>query len=113
MKYSPPSGIVRVRCCQSTKGNFARFSVSDDGPGMTKENLAKLFGLFSQVNAADGTMRAGSGLGLAISKALIEAHGGRIAVESAPKKGTICWFEVPISATSSATALQTEGNVSH
>jgi len=70
-----------------------RFSVRDTGPGVPKEMQDLLFQRFSQTSK--GKTKRGTGLGLAISKALVEAMGGAIGVESADGKGALFWFELP------------------
>jgi signal transduction histidine kinase len=73
--------------------------VSDTGVGMTPEQLSQLFGRFWQANPAD---RRGIGLGLSIAKGIVEAHGGRIWVESQPGAGTIFHFTLSASLVSGA-----------
>jgi two-component system, OmpR family, sensor histidine kinase KdpD len=69
-------------------------SVHDDGPGIPREHQLRLFDTFYRAYAA--TAAPGAGLGLAISKGLVEAHGGRIWVESEPGKGTTFRFTLPL-----------------
>lgn len=72
-------------------------SVSDTGPGISKENQQKLFEPFQQ---ADGSIRrkyGGSGLGLSISKGLVELHNGKMWVESRLGQGTTFYFRLPLS----------------
>ena len=69
----------------------AVFSVADTGIGMESEALRHVFDNFWQ----GGTDRRGAGLGLAIAKAIVEAHGGRIWVESAPGRGSTFSFTIP------------------
>jgi signal transduction histidine kinase len=66
-----------------------RVSVSDTGPGIPEEQLGQLFGRFWQGNPAD---RRGIGLGLTIAKGIVDAHGGRIWVESRVGEGTTFYF---------------------
>lgn len=94
IKYSPDSAEIKVDISRTER--FLRFSVRDFGPGMTREEQAKLFKKFSQVAAADGVKRAGSGLGLLICKRIVEAHGGEITCESEPQKGSCFWFTMPL-----------------
>jgi signal transduction histidine kinase len=84
IKYSPKGGEVCVRVQQTPQD--ALVSVSDHGIGMTPEQRAVLFQPFVRLNQAEAI--SGSGLGLYISKAIVEAHGGRIWVESEPGQGT-------------------------
>jgi signal transduction histidine kinase len=84
IKYSPKGGEVCVRVQQTPQD--ALVSVSDHGIGMTPEQRAVLFQPFVRLNQAEAI--SGSGLGLYISKAIVEAHGGRIWVESEAGQGT-------------------------
>jgi signal transduction histidine kinase len=68
------------------------FSVSDTGPGIPQAEQAQLFERFRRGAEAG---YAGSGLGLAIARALVEAHGGRIWIESEPGAGTTVRFTLP------------------
>ncbi|MBO9541642.1 PAS domain-containing protein [bacterium] len=92
LKFTPPGGHVTVRL--KREADELVCEVEDDGPGIPPEDQAKLFQRFSQLEP--GMRKGGTGLGLAISKALIEAHGGRIGVESSPGKGSIFWFRLPL-----------------
>ena len=71
-----------------------RFSVSDTGPGIARENLGRLFVAFQQVDGSSSRQYGGAGLGLAISKRLTELMGGTIGVESAPGRGSIFQFTI-------------------
>jgi signal transduction histidine kinase len=70
-----------------------RFEVVDQGPGISKEHQVGLFEKFFRV---PGSPTGGSGLGLFIAKGLVQAHGGRIGVDSAPGRGATFWFTVPV-----------------
>jgi CheY-like chemotaxis protein len=84
------------------------FSVSDTGIGIPVNRMARLFKSFSQAEASTSRQYGGTGLGLAISKRLVELMGGKMWVESVPKKGSTFHFTVPLSAVPNApkTALQ-------
>ncbi|HEY7768174.1 hybrid sensor histidine kinase/response regulator [Longimicrobium sp.] len=69
-----------------------RISVTDEGPGIGPEQVQHIFGAFWQARHAD---RRGLGLGLAITRAIAEAHGGRIWVESEPGHGATFFFTLP------------------
>jgi two-component system, sensor histidine kinase and response regulator len=94
LKFS--SGGTVVVCVQTAKsdGGAVRlhFSVRDEGIGMTAEQTANLFRPFAQGDASTTRKFGGTGLGLAISRQLIEAMGGRIWVESAPRVGSTFHF---------------------
>jgi two-component system sensor histidine kinase KdpD len=69
-------------------------SVHDEGPGIPLERQARIFEKFFRARV--GTVPMGTGIGLAISKGLVEAHGGKIGVESAPGAGTTFRFTLPL-----------------
>ena len=71
-----------------------RISVSDEGPGIQKEDFPKLFQSFSQLSSGE-KRKGGTGLGLAISRKIMEAHGGKIDVESAYGHGSTFYFILP------------------
>jgi signal transduction histidine kinase len=91
-KFTPPGGEVVIRAC--TSDGDVRCEVSDTGEGIAPADLPLLFRRFSQLSS--GQAKKGStGLGLSICKAIVEAHGGRIGVESAPGRGSTFWFTLP------------------
>lgn len=92
VKFTPPGGAIRVRA--QLEGDALRCEVSDTGPGIAPEDVPRLFRRFSQLSA--GAEKGGSGLGLSINKTIVEAHGGRIGVESAPGHGATFWFTLPL-----------------
>ena len=87
IKFTPKGGRIVMRA-ESAPGGV-RFSVTDTGAGIPPEQLTKLFGQFWQGNPAD---RRGIGLGLTIAKGIVDAHGGRIWVESRVGEGTTFHF---------------------
>jgi signal transduction histidine kinase len=87
VKFTPKEGRIVIRADPAPGG--VRFSVADTGPGIPQEQLGKLFGRFWQGNPAD---RRGIGLGLSIAKGIVDAHGGRIWVESRVGEGTTFYF---------------------
>jgi signal transduction histidine kinase len=70
------------------------FSVTDTGAGIPPEQLEKVFGQFWQGQQTD---RRGIGLGLTIARGIVEAHGGKIGVDSEVGVGTRFWFGLPSS----------------
>ena len=94
IKYSPDEAEIVVQV-NKVDGNQIEFRIIDKGPGISKEDQNKLFKEFSQVKAEDGIKRAGTGLGLVISKQIVEAHGGKVGIESEVGKGSCFWFEIP------------------
>ena len=98
IKFSPKGGRIDVYATSglTTKNNL-RFSVQDNGPGISQEDLDKLFGMFQQLSTpATCNGIKGSGLGLALSKALVELHGGKVGCASTPGAGSNFWFELPV-----------------
>ncbi|MEO8335488.1 MAG: HAMP domain-containing sensor histidine kinase [bacterium] len=91
VKFTPAAGRVRVMA--EVDGAMARVSVSDTGPGIPEEQGSRLFERFWQARGGD---RRGLGLGLAIAKGIVDAHGGRIWVESTVGKGSQFLFSVPL-----------------
>ncbi|HOY09045.1 MAG TPA: ATP-binding protein [Candidatus Omnitrophota bacterium] len=93
IKFTPPQGkiTVEVKILKSK----VRIGVLDNGPGIPKEDLFRIFERFVQVSTSDGAKRKGIGLGLTIVKALVEKHGGEIWVESEEGKGSRFFFTLP------------------
>ncbi|MFA5353450.1 MAG: HAMP domain-containing sensor histidine kinase [Thermodesulfovibrionales bacterium] len=89
IKYTDAGGAVSVKAADI--GNEILVSVKDTGIGIPKDRLTSIFDVFSRVKRDT----KGSGLGLSIVKAIIEAHGGRIWVESIPAKGSVFSFTLP------------------
>jgi signal transduction histidine kinase len=76
--------------------NAVKVSVTDQGIGIKKEDLGKLFQSFSQISTGKGRQTGGTGLGLAISKRIIESHKGQMQVESVYGQGSTFYFILPI-----------------
>ena len=90
VKFTPAGGRVAVSA-RAEDGELV-ISVADSGPGLSAEDQARVFEPYWQ---AKRTASLGAGLGLKIAKAIVEAHGGRIWVESAPGAGTTFRFALP------------------
>ena len=91
LKFTPRSGRVSIGAC--VDGGELRVSVADTGPGIPEEERERLFDRFWQARDAD---RRGLGLGLHIAKAIAEAHGGRLWVESTVGSGSTFYFAMPL-----------------
>jgi signal transduction histidine kinase/DNA-binding response OmpR family regulator len=91
VKFTPEGGAVTLACAAGE--GEVRFSVTDTGPGIPPEQVPHIFGAFWQARHAD---RRGLGLGLSIARGLVEAHGGRIWVESEPGRGASFVFTLPL-----------------
>jgi PAS domain S-box-containing protein len=90
VKFTPRDG--RITVCAESIGGEVRFAVIDTGPGIPAEQLPHIFGRFWQAKTSD---RRGIGLGLAIAKGIVEAHNGRIWVESHVGLGSTFYFTLP------------------
>lgn len=94
MKYSPEGGVITVAVIQV--GDYLKASIRDQGVGIPKDNLEKVFHRFYRVDRARSRKLGGTGLGLAIAKEMIEAHEGKIWAESEWNKGTTIQFTLPL-----------------
>jgi PAS domain S-box-containing protein len=90
IKFSRRGGVIRVRA--ERLGGEVRVGVIDQGPGIPAEQLPRVFDRFWKADTGD---RRGAGLGLAIARGIVEAHGGRIWVESKANQGSTFWFALP------------------
>jgi len=85
LRYTPQGGEVSLGLSRSN--GQARILVSDNGQGIDAQDLPHIFDRFYRADAARARASGGSGLGLAIVRALVEAHGGTVSVESTPGQG--------------------------
>jgi signal transduction histidine kinase len=81
IKYSPHEKTIWVSVSRYDKDKV-RFSVKDEGQGLTEEDMKKLFGKFQRLSARPTGGESSTGLGLSIVKKLVEMHGGKIWAES-------------------------------
>jgi NtrC-family two-component system sensor histidine kinase KinB len=93
-KYSPQDSTIEVRV--TSQGEELIVSVVDRGPGIAPEHCDRIFDRFYQIGGSGDAGRRGIGLGLAICKGLVEAHGGRIWVNSKLGEGSTFSFSLPI-----------------
>jgi PAS domain S-box-containing protein/diguanylate cyclase (GGDEF)-like protein len=93
IKFTPAHGCITVWI--EDKEKDVEFTVADTGIGISSQNIAELFGRFSQFNRIYGPGEGGTGLGLTISKEIIDMHGGRIWAESEVGKGSTFTFSLP------------------
>lgn len=93
LKYSPMGGEITCRLLETH--NTVVMSFSDQGLGIPKKDLGKVFERFYRVDKARSRAMGGSGLGLAISKEVVRSHGGSIWVESEEGKGSTFYISLP------------------
>lgn len=98
IKYSRENGTITIAMVREE--NDMLVAVRDEGKGIPREEIGKLFQPFHQVH---GTQKEGTGLGLAITKRLVELHGGKIWVESEEGISTVFSFRIPILVSTDAT----------
>lgn len=96
VKYSPEGATLRIGARPGT--GDVEVWVSDEGPGIPPEALGRVFERFYRVDKNRSRELGGTGLGLSIVKHIVESHGGRVWVESAPGKGATFRFTLPVEA---------------
>ena len=92
IKYNRPGGWVQIAA--AGEAQHVVLSVADSGPGMSEDQLARLFNPFERLGAQRGPV-AGTGLGLALSRQLVQAMGGEISAESTPGQGATFFVRLP------------------
>lgn len=97
IKFTPEGGHITIRA--ESEAQAVKFAVCDTGPGIPPEHLPHVFDRYWQ---AKSTAKLGTGLGLSIAKGIVEAHGGRIWVESEPGQGASFLFTLPSAPTGGA-----------
>jgi signal transduction histidine kinase len=101
VKYSPPGRAVTVALGRLADGAL-EFSVQDQGPGLTPEDHAKLFGKFQKLTPRPTGGESSTGLGLSIVKTIAELHGGSVGCDTAPGAGARFWLRLPAGAPKAA-----------
>lgn len=94
MKYSKENGNIYVRTLR--EGDEAKIIIEDEGIGISKEDLKRIFDRFYRVDKARSRAQGGTGLGLSIAKEYIELHGGSIRITSELDQGTKVILTLPI-----------------
>jgi signal transduction histidine kinase len=100
VKYGPEQGLA-IRAVLCRREDWVRLELRDNGPGIAEDKLPFIFDRFYRIDPERTKDAISTGLGLAIAKELVEAHGGSIAVASAPGAGSCFTIELP--------ALETQG----
>ena len=95
-EYSPEGASIEV-VARPLDADWIEVSVSDNGPGIPADQLEHIFERFTRGDAGLTQRVGGTGLGLAVSKSLVELHGGTIAADSTPGRGSTFSFRLPVS----------------
>jgi signal transduction histidine kinase len=92
LKYAPRSSpiVIELQC----NDDHVRVSIADTGPGVDDTERRTIFDKYCRGESARGA--AGSGIGLYVSKQIVEAHGGRIGVDSVRGHGACFYFDLPL-----------------
>jgi signal transduction histidine kinase len=93
IKFTPEKGHININA--SRKNNFVEISISDNGVGISKDNIPKLFQIENNVSTMGTNKEKGTGLGLLLCKEFVEKNNGKIWVESELEKGTKIIFTIP------------------
>ncbi len=109
LRHTPAGGVVNIQSSVTSRQSHTRFSgskpaidhwllitVQDTGPGIAPEDLPHIFERFYRADKSRRRDQSGSGLGLAIAKSIVEAHGGRIWVESKLGEGAQFFIDLPV-----------------
>ena len=94
IKYSHEKGKIRVSTVEKDQ-NEIQILVEDDGVGISKEDLPRIFERFYRVDKGRSKELGGTGLGLSIVKHIVQAHGGKVWAESEPGKGSTFYITLP------------------
>ena len=94
IKYTPEGGRIEVSVDEKEDRQIL-FSVKDNGIGIPKEDLSRIFERFYRVDKGRSQAMGGTGLGLSIVKHIVQTHGGKVWAESQPGKGSTFYFNLP------------------
>ena len=94
VKFSPDDGEIAIRARAEYDGSFV-FEIEDHGIGMSEEGLERAMQPFGQIDTPATRSQSGTGLGLPITKGLVEAHGGRLEIETGIGRGTMVRVVLP------------------
>jgi signal transduction histidine kinase len=94
LKFVVPGKTPEVRLRVEHRGDRVRLSVQDNGIGVAREHLGRIFGLFQRLNRLEDY--PGTGIGLALVRRAVERMGGSVGVSSTPGSGSTFWIEFPV-----------------
>jgi len=96
IKYTDAGGMIRIEATNGQHNHMVQVSVQDNGIGIPKEDINKVFDKFFCSEESSANSSGGTGLGLAIAKSFVEQHVGKIWCESVVAQGTTLYFTLPI-----------------
>lgn len=94
IKYVTTNGSIEISC--EPNGDWLRLSIKDDGPGIPEDLVDTVFDKYTQINARKSGAVRSTGIGLTFCKMVVEAHGGKIGVDSKLGQGSDFYFTVPM-----------------
>jgi two-component system cell cycle sensor histidine kinase PleC len=100
VKFTQDGGRIEVSAARNAQSDF-QLVVADNGPGITREKIDRVFKPFTQADNRYDRQSGGTGLGLALVRGLCELHGGRAWIESEPGRGTRAYVVLPGNASKS------------
>ena len=95
LRYTPPEGLVKLSAFYDPRTATARIEVADTGPGISPEDLPRIFDRFYRADPSRARANGNTGLGLAIAQAIVQAHHGTIEVHSTPGEGARFTITLP------------------
>ncbi len=95
-KYTPAGGEIRLSVWFDRESGRIKVAVADQGIGIPKEDLGRIFERFYRVDKARSREKGGTGLGLSIVKHIVESYGGKVEVESSLYEGSVFTFSLPV-----------------